>query len=89
MLLGSSLVMFAGFFAVFAAIFYKINTNQEDPADAAFAATVSVGQGAEVLQATLSEGLMLVLVRQDGETALLRIDPKTGELLGRTEFVAR
>ncbi|CTQ55026.1 hypothetical protein LP7551_03567 [Roseibium album] len=89
LLLGSSLVMFAGLIAVFAAIFYKINTNKAEPSDAAFAATVAVGAGAEVLQASLTDGIMFVLVREGNETALLRIDPATGNLLGKTQFVAR
>ncbi|POF28451.1 hypothetical protein [Roseibium marinum] len=89
LLLGSSLVMVAGFVAVFAAIVYKINTYEADPSGAAFAATLSIGPEAEVLQATLSEGMLLVLVREEGKNALLRFDPATGKQLGRTEFVAR
>ncbi len=89
LLLGSSLVMVAGFIAVFAAIVYKINTYKADPAEAGFAATVAVGAQAEVLQATLSDGLLLVLVREGSKTALLRFDPVTGKELGRTDFVSR
>lgn len=89
LLFGSSLIMLAGFIAVFAAILYKINTYEADPSEAAFAATVAVGPEAEVLQATLSEGLLLVLVREGSGTALLRFDPKTGVRIGRTDFVAR
>lgn len=89
LLLGSSLIMFAGFVAVFAAILYKINTYEPDPSEAPFAATVEVGPGAEVLQATLSGDLLLVLVREQGGTALLRFDPATGKQLGRTDFLAR
>ncbi|PVB61866.1 hypothetical protein [Labrenzia sp. 011] len=89
LLLGSSLVMVAGFVAVFAAIVYKINTYEADPSETAFAATLSVGPEADVLQATLSEGMLLVLVREGSGTALLRFDPKSGKQLGRTDFVAR
>ncbi|MEP3049171.1 MAG: hypothetical protein ABJL55_20195 [Roseibium sp.] len=89
LLLGSSLIMFAGLIAVFAAIFYKINTNKSGPANVAIAATVAVGPDAEVLQATLAEGMMLVLVREGSSTSLLRFDPTTGNPLGRTDFVAR
>jgi len=89
LLFGSSLIMLAGFVAVFAAILYKINTYEADPAEAAFAATVAVGPEAEVLQATLAEGVLLVLVREGSRTALLRFDPKSGVELGRTDFVAR
>ncbi|MES0811982.1 hypothetical protein ABLO27_21020 [Roseibium sp. SCPC15] len=89
LLLGSSLIMFAGFIAVFAAILYKINTYEADPSEAEFASTVVVGPEAEVLQATLADGVLLVLVREGSKTALLRVDPKSGAQLGRTDFVAR
>lgn len=89
LLLGSSLVMVAGFIAVFAAIIYKINTYEADPGEAAFAETVAVGPGAEVLQATLSDGLLLVLVKEGPTTMLIRFDPITGNELGRTRFMSR
>lgn len=89
LLLGSSLIMFAGFIAVFAAILYKINSYKADPADVAFAETVNVGANAEVLQVTVSDGLLLVLVREGTTTALLRFDPADGKALGRTVFVGR
>jgi hypothetical protein len=54
LLLGSSLIMFAGFIAVFAAILYKINTYEADPSEAAIVETLNVGADAEVLQATIS-----------------------------------
>ncbi len=81
--------MVAGFIAVFAAIIYKINTYKSDPANAEFAATVAVGPEADVLQATLADDLLLVLVREGSKTALLRFDPVTGKQLGRTDFVSR
>jgi hypothetical protein len=89
LLFGSSLVMIAGFIAVFAAILYKINSGGPAAGDAPFAATVAVGGDAEVMQATLAEGLLLVLVREGSKTALLRFDPVTGKQLGRTDFVSR
>lgn len=89
MLLGSSLVMIAGFIAVFAAIVYKINTNSADPAEAPFAATIAVGADAQIMQTSLAQGMLLVLVREGSKTALLRFDPVTGKQLGRTDFVAR
>jgi hypothetical protein len=89
LLFGSSLVMIAGFIAVFAAIIYKINSNKSDVAGGQFAATVAVSAEAEVLQASLSDGLLLVLVREGSRTSLLRFDPVTGKELGRTDFVAR
>ena len=89
MLLGSSLIMIAGFIAVFAAILYKINSYKADPENAAFASSIAVGAEAEVLQASMTDGLLLVLVREGSRTALLRFDPETGKQLGRTDFVAR
>ncbi|GAB2184532.1 hypothetical protein [Roseibium sp. LAB1] len=89
LLLGSSLVMIAGFIAVFAAILYKINSNKTDVSADQYAATVAVGADAEILQANISGGLLMVLVREGSKTALLRFDPVTGKQLGRTDFVAR
>jgi hypothetical protein len=89
LLLGSSLIMFAGLIAVFAAIFYKINSNEGGSSGAVFVESVNVGANAEVLQASISEGMMLVLVREGTTTALLRFDPANGKLLGRTVFVGR
>ncbi len=81
--------MIAGFVAVFAAILYKINSNKPDPSELPFAATVAVGSEAEVLQATIAEGMLMVLVREGSGTALLRFDQVTGKQVGRTDFVAR
>jgi len=81
--------MVAGLVAVFAAILYKINTDEGVSSDAQFAATVAVGADADVLQANLAEGMLLVLVREGTKTALLRFDPVTGKELGRTDFVSR
>ncbi|MCV0426282.1 MAG: hypothetical protein K5905_12470 [Roseibium sp.] len=89
LLLGSSLIMFAGFIAVFAAILYKINTYEADPSEAVFASSVVVGPDAEVIQATLTDGVLLVLVREGSKTALLRVDAVTGKQLSRTDFIAR
>lgn len=89
LLLGSSLIMFAGFIAVFAAILYKINSYEADPASAAFAESVNVGPDAEVLQAAVIDGTLQVLVREGTTTALLRFDPADGKLLGRTVFLGR
>ncbi len=89
LLFGSTLIMFAGLVAVFAAILYKINTNESGVPSDAFASTVVIGPDAEVLQVTFAESIMLVLVREGSKTALLRIDPLSGKQIGRTEFVAR
>jgi len=89
LLLGSSLVMFAGFIAVFAAILYKINSGEDNPSEALFAETITVGADAEIVQASIEDGIMLLLVREGTKTALLRFDPVTGKQLGRTDFVAR
>jgi len=89
LLFGSTLIMFAGFIAVFAAILYKINTYEADPSEAAFAGRLAVGPDADVLQVTLAEGMLLVLVSEGSGKALLRFDPQTGKELGRTDFSAR
>ena len=89
LLLGSSLIMFVGFIAVFAAILYKINTYEADPSEAEFAGSIVVGPNAEVIQVMLEGDVLFVLVREGGKTALVRVDPVTGEQLSRTEFVAR
>ncbi|MET1412638.1 hypothetical protein ABVF61_10245 [Roseibium sp. HPY-6] len=89
LLLGSFLIMFAGLIAVFAAILYKINSGSTDVSADDFASTIVVGPEAEVLQATVSDGIVYVLVREGSKTALLRIDPSTGVEIGRTDFVAR
>ena len=89
LLFGSSLIMFAGLFAVFAAILYKINTDDTDISQDAFASSIVVGPDAEVVQATVSDGVIYVLVREGSKTALLRVDPVSGKQIGRTDFVAR
>jgi len=81
--------MIAGFIAVFAAILYKINSSKDIPSDAPFAATIAVGAEAEIVQTSMADGMLLVLVREGSGTALLRFDPVTGKQLGRTDFVAR
>lgn len=89
LLAGSSLVMVAGFIAVFAAILYKINSSGPDVAAMTMAQTISIGENAAVEDVDWVDGSLMVLVRQNGVTALLQIDPATGRVLGRTEFVAR
>jgi len=89
LLFGSSLIMFAGLFAVFAAILYKINTDDTEISQDAFASSIVVGPDAEVLQASVTDGIIFVLVKEGSKTALLRIDPASGKQIGRTDFVAR
>jgi len=81
--------MFAGLFAVFAAILYKINTDDTEISQDAFASSIVVGPDAEVLQASVTDGIIFVLVKEGSKTALLRIDPASGKQIGRTDFVAR
>ncbi|GAA0776577.1 hypothetical protein E1180_14650 [Roseibium denhamense] len=88
LLLGSSLIMFAGFIAVFAAILYKINTYEAPLDEIPFAAEIAVGANADVRQVTVTDGIMFVLVREGEQSVLLRFDAETGTALGRTEFVA-
>ncbi|MEJ8473022.1 hypothetical protein [Roseibium algae] len=89
LLAGSSLVMFAGFIAVFAAIFYKINYSGERIAGDAIPASIAIGPDAVVQDMELVNGRLVVLVREGTKTAMLHFDPSSGALLGRTDFVAR
>lgn len=89
LLAGSSLVMLAGFVAVFAAIFYKINASEDSLPAGAIASTISLQGNTQVLQASLSDGRLVLLVEQDGERRLVYADPKSGEVLGTTRFVNR
>lgn len=89
LLAGSSLIMVAGLIAVFAAIIYKINSGESSVAAENFAATIALGANAEVLDVEVINGRFVVLVRENGATALLQLDPATGREIGRTDFIAR
>lgn len=88
----SSLIMLAGFVAVFSVIIYKVMGPGAKPsaitADA-YAATIAVGPDAKVRDVELSNGRLIVLVEEGTATALLQIDPTTGRVLSRTDFVSR
>ena len=81
--------MLAGFIAVFAAIFYKINSSSRQVDAEAMAATIAIGANATVETVDWVDGRMMVLIRENGSTALLQVDPTTGRVLGRTDFVAQ
>ncbi len=89
LLAGSSLIMFMGFIAVFAAIFYKINSSDDGVDPSMIPSTISVGPDSDILDMELAGGRLVVLVREGDGTAMLHFDPATGKLLGRTDFVAR
>ncbi|WP_346892092.1 hypothetical protein [uncultured Roseibium sp.] len=89
LLAGSSLVMLAGFIAVFAAIFYKINSSSKQVDAASIARTIAIGANATVESVDWVDGRMMVVIRENGTTALLQVDPSTGRVLGRTDFVAQ
>lgn len=89
LLAGSSLLMLAGFIAVFAAIIYKINSSDSAGSVDALAATIAIEPDAAVQSMQWVDGWLLVLVKENDGTALLQIDPQTGRVLGRTEFLAR
>ncbi len=80
--------MLAGFVAVFAAIFYKINSSDGSGGDT-IPSTIAIGPDAVVQSVNLIDGRLIVLVREGTATALLHFDPSSGRQLGRTDFVAR
>lgn len=88
LLLGSSLIMFLGFIAVFAAIMYKINASGGSAADG-FAETIALAPGSTVESATLSDGVLVLLVRKENATSVVYADAQTGAVLGTTGFVGR
>lgn len=88
----SSLIMVAGFIAVFSVILYKVmGPGSQSAAQKAgeFAATIAVGPDAKVRDVELSDGRLIVLVEEGAASALLQIDPVTGRVLSRTDFVSR
>ena len=88
LLLGSSLIMFLGFIAVFAAIMYKINASGGSVTDR-FAETISLAPGSSVESATLSDGVLVLLVRKENATSVVYVDAQSGAVLGTTGFVGR
>lgn len=89
LLAGSSLVMVAGLIAVFAAIFYKINSSGPDASTTALPATIAIGEGRTVEQVDWVDGSLFVLASENGSKVLLQIDPGSGRILGRTLFVSQ
>lgn len=87
--MGSSLVMVLGLFAVFAAIFYKINANNSNVSADEIAATIAIGPNAQVLSVTKMDDTLVLLVKDGSSQALVYIDPVTGRKIARTDFVAR
>lgn len=88
----SSLIMLAGFVAVFSVIIYKVagpGASSSALNGEELAATISVGPIATVRDVEFVNGRMMVLVEEGAATALLQIDPVTGRVLGRTDFVSR
>ncbi|MBO6757842.1 MAG: hypothetical protein JJ902_16020 [Roseibium sp.] len=88
LLFGSTLIMFAGLFAVFAAIFYKINTS-DAPEAGDIVATIALEPGSVVESVTVSDDTLIMLVRQGEASSLVYADRRTGQILGTTAFVAR
>ncbi len=89
LLMGSSLVMVIGLIAVFAAIFYKLNARNTNLSGDNIAATVAIGQNARVLSVTNQDGRLILLINKDSAQSLVYIDPVTGKILGKTDFMAR
>ncbi|MTI16619.1 hypothetical protein E1162_05120 [Rhodobacteraceae bacterium RKSG542] len=89
LLMGSSLIMVIGLVAVFAAIFYKLSANSSNISADNIAATVAIGENARVLSVSMHEGQIVALINENDAQALVYIDPVTGKILGRTNFMAR
>ncbi|AXS41772.1 hypothetical protein [Breoghania sp. L-A4] len=88
----SSLIMVGGLIAVFSVILYKVIGPGAKPAAIsaeAIAATIAVGPDAKVRDIEFENGRMIVLIEEGTATALLQIDPATGRVLSRTDFVSR
>lgn len=86
LLLGSSLVMFAGFIAVFAAIFYKINSSGSAGNSSAFVPALEIGAISNVEAMTSVDGVLFLLARDNDRQVLIRIDASTGAILSRSSF---
>lgn len=89
LLVVSSLIMVLGFVAIFAAILYKLTAGSGKGPDEEPAATIALPADAEVLSMTISEGRLILLVRQETRQSLFYFDPMTGRQLGRSDFVFR
>lgn len=85
---GSTLIMFAGFAALFAVIVYKVNSAGKENSAPAVPASVKLGAGAEVLGLSGADGRLVLLVRQNGASELVHLDASSGEILGRTRLLA-
>lgn len=86
---GSTLIMFAGFAALFAVIVYKVNSVGKENSGVALPETVKLGAGAEVLGLSQgADGRLILLVQQEGAFQLVHLDAASGEILGRTKLLA-
>ncbi|TWI82205.1 hypothetical protein JM93_03550 [Roseibium hamelinense] len=86
LLLGSSLIMFIGFIAVFAAIFYKINSSNDDRV-VEFPTEIDLGRGGQVIQFGADSGVLFFVVTGPlGGEVLARVDAETGVILSRTSL---
>ncbi len=81
--------MVLGLLAVFAAIFYKINTNNSNVSADNIAATIAIGPEVQVISVTEVNGTLVILIKEGPTQALVYIDPVTGRKIARTDFVAR
>lgn len=80
--------MLMGFVAVFAAIFYKINSSDGTLGEKTLPETIVLGADADVLDVELSDGRLLVLTQEKTAKVLLYIDPATGAVIGRTRLLS-
>jgi len=88
LLLGSSLIMFLGFIAVFGAIIYKINEPSENEG-AVFADTIVLPEALDIQSVSLSEDVLTLVGNTGGATVLVFVDPKSGEVLGSSRLLSK
>ncbi|WP_150493427.1 DUF6476 family protein [Roseibium aquae] len=88
LLLGSSLIMFLGFVAVFAAIIYKINEPSDDEG-VIFAETIVLPEPLDIRSVNLSDGVLTLVGGQGGATVLVFVDAQSGEVLGTSRVLSR
>ncbi|MEM1048629.1 MAG: DUF6476 family protein [Pseudomonadota bacterium] len=80
LILISGLTMVLGLAAVFAAIVYRIN-RIDDTQTAAFTERVALQNGDTIVNASVSEGRLTVLVRRNDGHAIIVFDAATGARL--------
>lgn len=82
------LVLIVGFMAVAGVVVYRLSTMAPAPGAGFALESVSVPAGAEVISATVQDGLVAVTYRLEGETAIRLYDGESGDVVGEIAVVA-